>query len=133
VGVDLGGGQKGSSANRLAGNSVLANHGIGILVHEGADRNVLVANRARGNLGTHADEGGIVVTEATGNALTGNLAARGAGVGIGVLRSTGNRLAGNLASGNRRGGIEAAKGTVDGGGNRASGNTGGPQCTGVAC
>ena len=68
----------------------------------------------------------------TSNTLSENLASRNASDGIRV-RTAGNRLELNTANRNRRRGIDAVAGTVDGGGNRASGNGLSPQCTGVSC
>jgi hypothetical protein len=49
------------------------------------------------------------------------------------IRTAGNTVAATTALDNLRRGIEAVDGTIDGGGNRASGNGLEPQCTGVAC
>jgi hypothetical protein len=47
--------------------------------------------------------------------------------------STGNSLKGNTANRNAHHGIDAVVGTIDRGGNRASGNAIPPQCLNVVC
>ena len=68
----------------------------------------------------------------SGNRFEGNFATRSRMNGL-RLTSPGNRMSSNAAAFNRRRGIEAVGGTLDGGGNRAFGNGLSPQCTGVAC
>lgn len=109
VGIDFFGGQFGSTGNRLEGNRTHDNDFIGIVVHDGADGNLIVGNVASRNRGTEELDSGILVDSATGNTLTRNVA--------------------DLNAGN---GIYAGPGSIDGGGNSAVGNRG-EQCIGVAC
>jgi hypothetical protein len=67
-----------------------------------------------------------------GNHLTGNTASGGPFDGIDVL-APGNRLLGNVTRDNAALGINAVARTIDGGGNRASGNGDARQCVGVRC
>jgi nitrous oxidase accessory protein NosD len=108
AGIDLAGGEDGSRGNRLEGNRTDRN-AVGVVVEEGADRNVLVSNVAARNRADGPDDAGIIVDGAA------------------------NLLARNVAAGNAGHGILAVQGTRDGGGNRAFGNDRSPQCTGVAC
>ena len=122
-----------SNDNTVVRNRVMDAEGVGILLDEffgedGSDGNRIAHNSiSRGGLA------GILVTgPSTSNTLSENLASRNASDGIRV-RTAGNRLELNTANRNRRRGIDAVAGTVDGGGNRASGNGLSPQCTGVSC
>ena len=66
--------------------------------------------------------------------LAGNAALRNGGDGIHVGEGqTANLLRGNRADRNTRLGIDAAPGTLDGGGNRAAGNGDPRECLGIAC
>jgi parallel beta-helix repeat protein len=111
-GVAQFGGKRGPSKNRLVGNSATKNKYAGIWVKGDnrkfeVDDNLLSGNKANGN----GRAGGIVVA--------GSISA--------------NRLQGNTANANAGRGIAAARGTIDGGGNRAHGNHRRPQCVGVKC
>jgi parallel beta-helix repeat protein len=108
VGIDLAAGEDGSRGNRLEGNRTDRN-AVGVVVEEGADRNVLVSNVAARNTADGPDDAGIIVDGAA------------------------NLLARNVAAGNAGHGILAVQSTRDGGGNRAFGNGRSPQCSGVAC
>jgi parallel beta-helix repeat protein len=138
VGIDLEGGQDGSTGNRIANNDASHNT-AGLVVGGGANDNVIVANVSNANLGGPDDGGGIIiVVAATGNTLRGNVANWNRDVGIGVFEdqpgdSTGNVLKANTANSNRNHGIFAVDGTVDGGGNIAHHNTPPPNCLGVFC
>jgi parallel beta-helix repeat protein len=137
VGIDLEGGQHGSTGNRLASNDT-SNNTAGLVVGGGANDNVIVANVSNANQGGPDDGGGIILAGVTGNTVLGNTANRNRDVGIGVFEdqpgdSTGNVLTANIATFNRNHGISAVAGTVDGGGNIAQHNTPPPDCLGVSC
>jgi len=74
----------------------------------------------------------IVQIAGRGNHLTGNTASGGPFDGIDVL-TPGNRLLGNVTRDNAALGVNAVSRTIDGGGNRASGNGDPRQCVGVRC
>jgi parallel beta-helix repeat protein len=138
AGLELSGGQSGSDGNRLTGNTANRNDTEGIGVFDGADSNVVSGNTANGNQGEIGDGGGIVVVASTGNQLAGNVANANLASGIVIAEgepgdTTGNSLKGNTANRNRGHGIDAIAGSVDGGGNRASGNATPPQCQNVNC
>ena len=137
AGLELTGGQFGSDGNRLKGNSANRNGETGIAVVDGANANVVSGNTANGNQGEN-DSGGIRVQAASGNQLSGNVANANLDTGIVIADgepgdTTGNSLKGNTANKNRGHGIDAIAGSVDGGGNRASGNATPPQCQNVVC
>jgi parallel beta-helix repeat protein len=138
VGIDLGGGQNGSSGNRIANNDTSRNTHVGLVVEGGANNNVIAGNVSNANQGAPGDGGGIVLVAVTGNTVRGNVANRNLDVGIGVFEdqpgdSTGNVLTANVANSNRGHGISAVDGTIDGGGNIAHHNTPPPNCLGVSC
>ena len=138
VGIDLEGGQNGSTGNRIANNDASRNAEAGLVVGGGANDNVIVANVSNANQGGPDNGGGIVLFAVTGNTVRGNVANQNRDVGIGVFEdqpgdSTGNVLTANVANSNRNHGISAVDGTVDGGGNVAHGNTPPPNCLGVSC
>ena len=137
VGIDLEGGQNGSSGNRLVNNNTSRNN-AGLVVAGGANDNVIVGNVSTSNQGRPDEGGGIVLVAVTGNTVRGNVANRNRDVGIGVFEdqpgdSTGNVLTRNVANFNRNHGMSAVDGTIDGGGNIAHGNTPPPNCIGVSC
>jgi parallel beta-helix repeat protein len=137
VGIDLEGGQNGSSGNRITNNDTSRNT-AGLVVGGGANDNLVVGNVSTANQGGPDDGGGIVLFAVTGNTVRGNVASLNRDVGIGVFEdepgdSTGNVLTRNVALSNRNHGISAVEGTVDGGGNIAHGNTPPPNCLGVSC
>jgi parallel beta-helix repeat protein len=137
-GLDLTGGQFGSDGNRVIGNSASRNSATGIAIVEGANNNVLTGNVANANQGSVGEGGGIVVVASSGNQLQANLANANLDSGIAVLEETpgdtaGNSLTGNTANRNQNHGIDAVAGTIDGGGNRATGNAIPPQCQNVLC
>jgi len=111
-GVAQFGGKRGPAHNRLVANTSTSNKYAGIWV-KGDNRkfevqhNLLSRDKANGN----GRAGGIVVQ--------GSVSA--------------NRLQGNTANANAGRGIAAARGAIDGGGNRARDNRRRPQCVGVHC
>jgi parallel beta-helix repeat protein len=138
LGIDLEGGQHGSTGNRVTDNNASQNRHAGIVVANGANDNIIAANVSNANQGAPDDGGGIVLAAVTGNKVFANVANRNRDVGIGVFEdepgdSTGNVLRANVADFNRAHGISAVRGTVDGGGNVAHGNTPLPNCLGVSC
>jgi parallel beta-helix repeat protein len=138
VGIDLEGGQNGSTGNRIANNDASHNAHAGLVVADGANDNVIAANVSNANQGGPDDGGGIVLVAVTGNMVVGNVANRNRDVGIGVFEdqpgdSTRNILKANVANANRNHGISAVDGTVDGGRNVAHRNTPPPNCVGVSC
>jgi len=135
IGIQLEGGQFGSHGNGLLHNRSNGNRDTGLLV-EGADRNRVVGNEARGNRGK--DGGGIVLAVARDNDVRRNIADRNLASGIRVIEDTpgdadGNTLTRNRANRNGGHGIDAVAGTIDGGGNRARRNATPPQCVAVHC
>jgi parallel beta-helix repeat protein len=137
-GIDLTGGQFGSDGNRVIGNSASRNSATGIALLDGANDNVLTANVANANEGPLGEGGGIVVVASTGNQLMGNQANANLDSGIAFFEETsgdtsGNALRSNVANRNLNHGIDAVAGTIDGGGNSASGNAVPPQCLNVLC
>ena len=138
VGIDLEGGQNGSTGNRIASNDASRNDQAGLVVGDGANDNIIVGNVSNANRGGPNDGGGIVLFAVTGNTVRGNMANRNLDVGIGVFEdqpgdSTGNVLKDNVANSNRNHGMSVVDGTIDGGGNRAHRNTPPPDCLGVSC
>jgi parallel beta-helix repeat protein len=137
AGLELAGGQFGSDGNRLSGNTANRNEsGIGVV--DGANGNVVSGNTANGNQGQNGDGVGIYVVAASRNQLYGNVASANLDSGIVIAEgepgdTSGNSLKGNAANKNRGHGIDAIAGSIDGGGNHASGNATPPQCLNVVC
>ena len=122
----------------MIGNNASRNTSSGIALFEAADNNVVAGNVANQNQGPLGEGGGIVVASSTGNQLLANVANANLDSGIVILEDTpgdaaGNSLKGNSANRNQNHGIDAVAGTIDNGGNRASGNAVAPQCQNVAC
>jgi large repetitive protein len=137
TGIDLEGGQFGSTGNQISNNDTSGNF-TGLVVGDAANHNVIEGNISNANKGKPGEGGGIIVASATGNTVRGNFAIQNRGVGIGVFEDTpgdaaGNKLARNVVIKNRAHGIDAVAGTIDGGGNLAFGNTPLPNCLGVSC
>jgi parallel beta-helix repeat protein len=138
VGIDLEGGQNGSTGDRIVNNNTSGNLGAGLVVADAANDNVVAWNVSDANQGTPGNGGGIVIASAMGNAVRGNITNRNLDVGIGVFEnnagdSTGNVITNNVANANHAHGIDAVPGTVDGRGNVAHHNTPLPNCIGVVC
>jgi len=134
-----------STGNRIEENNASETAGVGIEVADGSVRNVLVRNTANAN-----EAGGIAVetvaAPGAGNLLDRNITSDNTGDGI-YVGDVGHLIVGNAAHNNAEWGIYAADPTVagmniDGGGNTASGNTGGEvdpitllplQCKNIVC
>lgn len=111
--------------SRYVANTLTGNAASGLTV-DSARRPVVERNQAIGNASD-----GISFERVENGAVTGNHTLGNQGNGI-ALDSPGNTLTRNVARYNEGFGIFAPAGTIDGGGNRASGNLGG-DCTGVSC
>jgi parallel beta-helix repeat protein len=130
----------GTHDNRVVDNTIEDSAFEGIAV-VGSDGNLVARNRVARNGGVDA-AGGIVVmpwpddasATSDANVLADNAALDNGGDGIRVAEGqTGNLVRGNEADRNSRLGIDAAPGTLDGGGNRAQRNGDPRQCLGVVC
>jgi parallel beta-helix repeat protein len=138
AGIDLEGGQNGSTGNRITGNNTSGNDSVGLVVAEGANKNVVAENVSNANQGSPGTGGGIIVFAGMGNTVRGNVANRNLDVGIGIFEgdpgdATGNVVTHNVANANHAHGIDAVAGTVDRGSNIAHHNTPPPDCLGVVC
>jgi parallel beta-helix repeat protein len=138
AGIDLEGGQNGSTNNVLSNNQTNRNTFVGLVVENNANQNVLTANTADANQGAPGQGGGIIIASANGNTLRNNVAVNNLDVGIGVFPgdpgdTKRNVLTGNYAVNNHAHGIDAVAGSIDGGGNQAHNNTPLPNCVGVVC
>jgi parallel beta-helix repeat protein len=138
LGIDLEGGQHGSTGDRVMNNDTSLNNAVGLVVANGANNNRVIGNLSNANQGGPGNGGGIVLLSVTANTVRGNVANFNLDVGIGVFEgnpgdSAGNVLADNVANANHAHGIDAVAGTIDGGGNIAHGNTPPPDCLGVVC
>ncbi|WP_432937985.1 right-handed parallel beta-helix repeat-containing protein [Kribbella sp. CA-253562] len=123
-----------SGNNRVESNTASENSDTGISVGALSLGNVVVSNEASAN----ASEGIAVEADVTaGSALPGNLLERNtaddnAGDGIAVNKA-GHTVTANSANSNDGWGIHVETGTVDGGNNRAVGNSEPTQCHNVEC
>ncbi len=146
-----------SDSVSVSGNRAVGNTAFGIVV--GSAQNVrVVDNTAKDNdtgflffdlqnslIGKNTARGNGVGIELSagqfgshGNLLSGNVAFSNFDTGIVVGEdeagtASGNTLKRNTANNNQGNGIDAVPGSIDGGGNRASGNATEPQCINVAC
>jgi parallel beta-helix repeat protein len=121
----------GASRNLVAANRASETTGIGIELGGGSFDNDLVQNTANHN----AAQGIYVADEAladTGNLLDRNTASGNMSSGI-VTAKGGHILVAHTTHDNKGWGINAALGTIDGGGNVASGNSEPGQCLGILC
>jgi hypothetical protein len=116
-------------ANRIERNDVEGNVTLGIpaIVIDGGQANLIRSNRAVGVEGGIAVGPGASATRIVGNTANGSL-----DDGIDV-DGPGTLVRANTANDNLDLGIEAIEGTIDGGGNRASGNGNPLQCVNVVC
>jgi hypothetical protein len=115
--------------NRIERNDVEGNVGLGIpgIVIDRGQANLIRSNRAVGVDGGIAVGPGASATQIVGNVANGSL-----DDGIDV-DGPGTLVRANTANDNGDLGIEAIEGTIDGGGNRASGNGNPLQCVNVVC
>jgi parallel beta-helix repeat protein len=137
-GLTLTGGQAGSDGNRLTDNTANRNDQTGIVIVDGANGNIVSGNTATANQGAIGDGGGIFVAASSGNQLIGNVTNANLDTGIAVVENepgdtSGNTLRRNTANRNAGHGIDVTASSIDGGGNRASGNATPPQCQNVVC
>ncbi len=128
-----------STDNRIEGNEAVDAMGAGISLGSGSLGNVVFGNGAVGN-----GESGIQVLDqaaGNGNVIERNQSYSNTGNGI-YVPGTGHSITANTADHNFGWGIWVELGNVDGGGNNAFGNDGGPvdpatghlvQCYNIAC
>jgi parallel beta-helix repeat protein len=138
VGIDLEGGQHGSTGDLVMGNDTSRNAAAGLVLANGSNNNLVAGNLSNANQGSPGNGGGIILLSVTGNTVRGNVANLNLSVGIGVFEgntgdSTGNVVTDNVANANHAHGIDVVAGTIDGGGNIAHHNTPPPDCLGVVC
>ena len=123
-------GLSGSSGNRIESNHTGSGSGAGIELADLSFDNVVIGNLAIGN-----DSDGISVSDVAlpgdGNLIEGNTASNNASDGI--FAASGHTITGNTVNFNDGWGIFAEPGAIDGGGNKAVGNTEPTQCSGVVC
>jgi parallel beta-helix repeat protein len=122
-----------SNGNTVSDNSIHDLPGNGVFLDEffleqGSSGNMIQRN----DVARTGSDGFFVGDLSSANRFDRNVATRGGANGFSVT-TPGNRLSSNTASYNRKRGIEAVTGTVDGGGNHAFGNGVSPQCRGVVC
>lgn len=116
--------------NQIVGNRVVRN---AITLTLFTDNAHAVGNVVRRNIVRRAPSGGIAIDSAIERSvIKRNHVFRAGGSGIVVGNPT-TTLTRNEARYNRRLGIEAVEGVIDGGGNRASGNGDRRQCVNVVC
>jgi parallel beta-helix repeat protein len=138
VGIDLEGGQHGSTGDLVMNNDTSRNAFAGLMVADGSNNNTVAGNLSNANQGPPGNGGGIVLVSVTGNTVDGNVANLNLSVGIGVFDgdpgdSAGNTVTDNVANSNHAHGIDVVTGSIDGGGNIAHHNTPPPDCLGVVC
>ncbi|MEE6263817.1 right-handed parallel beta-helix repeat-containing protein [Plantactinospora sonchi] len=123
-----------SSGNRIESNDVSDSSSDGISLGDGSLNNVVVLNTADGTSSTGISVEAEVLPESTdpGNVIDRNTAGNNNSGGIHVGKP-GHRISANVADNNDGWGIYAETGNVDGGGNRATGNSEPAQCHQVVC
>jgi parallel beta-helix repeat protein len=102
AGIDLEGGQNGSTDNVLANNDTNRNTFLGLVVENGANHNLVTANTADSNLGAPGQGGGVIIASANGNTVRGNVAIGNDDVGIGVFEGNPGDTKRNVLTGNFR-------------------------------
>jgi len=118
--------------NQIAGSSA-AGIRVGLSPHDKGDAPPAADSVIRGNLlGAGNRDGVLVMKTARRIALSRNRAHDSIDDGFDV-ESRSTRLLANTANGNGDLGIEAVRGAIDRGGNRARGNGGPMQCRNIAC
>ena len=125
----------GSDDNTIARNQVKASGLAGIAIFGASDGNRLTSNVATSSHGDGSNgdpAGGSTSRPPPPTSSTATRRARTPPTAS-TSSSAGNTVKATTATDNLRRGIEAVEGTIDGGGNHASGNGLEPQCTGVAC
>ena len=129
-GIDL----HGSSRNRIEANDASDASSTGIAIGALSLNNVVVLNTASGSSADGISVEAEVLPESTepGNIIDQNKAENNTGDGISVNKA-GHRISANKADNNGGWGIYAEVGNVDGGGNRATGNSEPGQCYRIAC
>jgi parallel beta-helix repeat protein len=138
VGIDLEGGQHGSTDDLVMNNDTSRNDFVGLVVADGSNNNFVSGNLSNANQGPPGNGGGIVLVSVTRNTVRDNVANLNLSVGVGVFEgnpgdSTRNVVSENVANSNHAHGIDVVNGTIDGGGNIAHHNTPLPECLGVDC
>jgi parallel beta-helix repeat protein len=111
-GVAQYGGKHGSRKNQLIGNSAKRNKHGGIWIKGDSAKESVNRNLLSGNIASLNGRAGGLVVEGS---------------------ATGNKLRRNTTNSNAGHGIDARRGAIDAGGNRAHGNRRNPQCVGVKC
>lgn len=123
-----------SSGNRIESNDASDSSSTGIALGSESLNNVVTLNTASGNSAEGISVEAEVLPESTepGNIIDRNTAGNNSSDGISVNKA-GHRISANTANNNGGWGIYAETGNVDGGGNRASGNTEPMQCYQISC
>jgi parallel beta-helix repeat protein len=133
VGIFVAAGRDNVIARNVVGGSSKAGIVVGLFPRETGGHPSGVATVIRGNRLRRGNLDGLLVRKtALGTVLRRNRAHGSKDDGFDVESRTAT-LAGNSAVGNADLGIEAVRGVIDGGGNRASGNGDPRQCTNIAC
>jgi hypothetical protein len=133
VGIFVAAGRDNVIARNVVGGSSKAGIVVGLFPSETGGHPSGVATVIRGNRLRRGNLDGLLVRKtALGTVLRRNRAHGSKDDGFDVESRTAT-LAGNSAVGNADLGIEAVRGVIDGGGNRASGNGDPRQCTNIAC
>jgi large repetitive protein len=123
-----------SSRNRIESNDASGSSSSGISIGALSLNNTVVLNTSSGNQAEGISVEAEVLPESTepGNVIDRNTASNNNSAGIAVDKA-GHRISANSADNNDGWGIYAEVGNVDGGGNRATGNTEPAQCYNVSC
>ncbi|GAA2037039.1 right-handed parallel beta-helix repeat-containing protein [Polymorphospora rubra] len=129
-GIDL----AGSSGNRIESNDASDSSSGGIWLGDGSLDNVVTLNTASGNSAEGISVEAEVLPGSTdpGNVIDRNITNNNDSAGVYVGKA-GHRISANTADNNNGWGIYAETGNVDGGGNRATGNSEPEQCHQIRC
>ncbi len=120
-----------SSGNTIERNTVAGTSGTGISLEGESFDNVVRLNTVSGSSGSGIEVAG-AAPAGDGNLVLGNYATGNSGDGIAVADG-GHTVTDNVVTLNDGWGILAVTGTIDGGGNQASGNAEPAQCLVVVC